>query len=297
MVRHNLRALLMLRISLAVVPLLGIVWSGGCHSSSKPIVEPAPSDGSAVASAVPVPAKPLPTTPATKQPNAPTGTCAGLEPHKCAQTAGCILEQPQYNVLLCRAAENRCEASVRHADIIGTDADPQVTQAMTDAAETACGATKGCAVSEGKCSCSCAILGHCNCSCGGSFLRRCVDQADLEIFNGRPAAAYTGTLEPWGSALVAVRRATNQSGFVVDPLPDPKLLIGKNRNEIDSTLGTGRTCVGAGLPSSPCQQAKQIFYALYKLESNNVGGGPELLITFDGDTGRTCTDARIIRTK
>jgi hypothetical protein len=196
---------------------------------------------------------------------------------------------------MCRAAENRCEAAVRHADLIGDAADSKVTQAISDAAVAVCAATEGCAVSSGKCSCPCALLGTCNCACGGSFLRRCVFRWDLEIYNGRPAVEKSlSTLAPWGDALVAVRRASAQMEFVADPLPDPTLLIGANRNDIDSVLGTGRGC-GTGQPSAPCQKAKQIFYAMYK-RPLSPGGGPELLITFD-DAGRTCSAASIVRTK
>ena len=79
--------------------------------------------------------------------------CAGLEPHRCAQTPGCLLEQATYAKLVCRAATG-CEARVRHADLIGRDADPKVDAVAMDAAKKACDADARCVVTSGRCSCA-----------------------------------------------------------------------------------------------------------------------------------------------
>lgn len=128
---------------------------------------------------------------ATATAPAPTGdgaSCAGLAPTACVLRAGCFLDQPTAGKLVCRAAKDACERAVRHADVIGTMV-PGVTEAEAETAERTCAATAGCAVAGGKCSCPCAIFGHCNCACGGGYLRRCTTEAaarTLPDFPPRP---------------------------------------------------------------------------------------------------------------
>ena len=120
--------------------------------------------------------------------------CAGLAPKECAQTTGCILDQPTHGKLVCRAAENVCEAAVRHADLIGDDADPKVTAAINAAAVTTCNATPGCAATEGECSCPCAVFGDCDCVCGGAYLRRCVLKSEQARYEGAPPSMAPSSL-------------------------------------------------------------------------------------------------------
>lgn len=218
--------------------------------------------------------------------------CSGREPHDCARTKGCILEQPTYSALECRPAENDCERAVRHADLIGSDADPAVTVAAIHAAEAACRATAGCVVTSGHCSCPCALLGHCDCACGGSYLRRCTTEADKSVFDGRPPSeGRPGPLGALGSALVKVRRARGH--FVVDPLPPAQSLVGKRRHEIEGYLGSAHVC--RDTTTAPCTAKGQAFYSFYRPPPGARGGGPELLLTYD-DKGM-CRTAAFVHTR
>lgn len=227
---------------------------------------------------------------------APASSCAGLAPIACARTAGCILDQITYRELVCRTAEDRCEASVRHADLIGVDADPAADASVVAAARARCEGTQLCVATKGSCACACSLLGNCKCECGGAYLPRCTLRGDAEIYDGRPPAEITRSpLAAWGSALVAVRRASRTAGFVVAPLPDPAAVVGNDRHGIESVLGTPTSCTGKATPSAPCKSADQVFYSLYRLPIDSVGGGPELLITYDAK--RVATQAIITQTR
>lgn len=223
-----------------------------------------------------------------------SGDCAGLEPHRCAQTPGCLLDQETYSKLVCRAAVG-CEARVRHADLIGKDADPKVDAAAMDAAKKACAADARCAATEGRCSCPCAILGGCDCSCGGSFLARCTERDTADLFRGpvRPAAVLD-RLRPLARARAAVVAAPDDRPFRVEPMPPVDVLVGLRRSEL-SFLGEAHACTGPAQPSAPCQRANQAFFSFYKLPPSSVGGGPELLLDFD-DQGQ-CSAARVTHTR
>lgn len=228
----------------------------------------------------------------------PTGVgadgCTGREMHDCARTKGCLLDQPTYQSPLCRPAENPCESEVRHADLLGKDADPAVTPAMTEAAEKACLASHLCGLSGGRCSCPCAILGNCDCACGGSYLRRCTWKSELSRFDGRPPTDLgKGTIGDIARALVAVAKAPSGRAFAVDPLPPVDDLVGKTRQEIENVIGTGYTC--DDITTAPCNRIGQVFYDLFKLDKGARGGGPELLLTYDSSA--KCSEAKITFTK
>ena len=214
--------------------------------------------------------------------------------HDCARTKGCLLDQPTYRTPLCRPAEGACENAVRHADLIGPDADPAVTLAMGEAAAKTCLANPVCAVSSGRCSCACAILGNCNCTCGGSYLKRCTFKSEVARFDGRPASDLgLGAIGDIGRAIVSVAAAPYGRAFKVDPLPDPSVLLGKTKQEIENVLGTGYPC--ADTTTAPCKAVGQVFYSLYKLDKGALGGGPELLLTYD--SSRKCSEAKIAFTR
>lgn len=214
--------------------------------------------------------------------------------HDCARTKGCLLDQPTYRTPACRPAENACERAVRHADLIGPDADPGVTPALTAAAEAACTATPDCALTSGHCSCPCALFGDCNCACGGGYLRRCTTKWDRSFYDGRPPGeGGAGPLGALGDALVKVRRAPRDRRFVVDPLPPIDALPGKPRHEIEGFLGTPVVC--ADTTTAPCKNTKQVFYSFYRLPRSAVGGGPELRLTY-GDKS-ICSEATFVFTK
>lgn len=126
---------------------------------------------------------PVATAPASPVEAGPS--CEGLEKTACVLQAGCLLDQPATGGFVCRAAANECERAVRHADVIGTDV-TGVTDASATTARNTCNATPGCGVVGGKCSCTCAIFGHCNCICGGGWLPRCARTADAPNFQGFP---------------------------------------------------------------------------------------------------------------
>lgn len=212
----------------------------------------------------------------------PADGCTGLEAHVCAQTAGCLLDQPQYQELRCRPAENACERAVRHADLIGKDADPAVTPEMARTAAEMCRAVPACALTEGKCSCACAILGHCDCACGGGYLPRCTSQAEKPIYDGRPPhEGGKGALGELGRALVAVKRAPADSGFHVSPVPDARTLVGMPLRTVEHTLGTGRRCDDAVVPGPPCAQRGDVVWELFRASEGRRGGGPTLVLHAD----------------
>jgi hypothetical protein len=231
-------------------------------------------------------------------PSAPSAVgpdgCTGREMHDCARTKGCLLDQPTYRAPLCRPAENPCEGAVRHADLIGPDADPAVTPAMGQAAEKECLAIPQCGVSSGRCSCACAILANCDCACGGSYLRRCTWKSELSRFDGRPASDLDkGQIGDIGRALVAVAKSPSGRAFKVDPLPAVGDLVGKNKHDIENVLGTGHTC--GDTTTAPCKVVGQVFYSLYKLDKGALGGGPELLLSYD--SAGKCSEAKITFTR
>jgi hypothetical protein len=291
--RHGLTAVM------CALLVIGCRAEPGPHASAATAAPATPTAPTAAPTAAPttapavVPPAPPPASPPTSP---PTATCVGLAPGPCARTTGCILDQATYHALFCRPAEGRCEAAVRHADLIGADADPAVTPAATAAAIARCEATTGCAATHGRCSCPCALLGNCDCGCGGSFLARCVAKDEQAVYEGRPPAEHVpGPLGPWGDALVLVRRATGDHAVRVDPLPATAALVGKAFDEVENVLGTGTPCTGRAQPSAPCERDGQVFYSLYRLAAGSVGGGPELLLTFDDH--RRCVTAVVRQTR
>lgn len=78
-----------------------------------------------------------------------------------------------------------------------------------------------------------------------------------------------------------------QNGGDLDVAP----LAGLVRARLRNALGEPSTCADASgqvLQMAPCRAATDWFYSFYKLPENWVGGGPELLLQFDGER---CTSA------
>jgi hypothetical protein len=80
-------------------------------------------------------------------------------------------------------------------------------------------------------------------------------------------------------------------------LPGVDALLGVSRTRILAILGDpgcGRWNEAAGAPpawvSVPCAEAERLRYAFYYLPGTHLGGGPELVLSFD-EHG-TCTAAR-----
>jgi hypothetical protein len=139
------------------------------------------------ASAPAVSSAPTSPTPSAGKPAPFSSGCDGLAPTPCVLQPGCILDQPQAGKRACRAAKNACERAARHADIIGDTASlAGVTTESVTRAAAACRATSGCVVAGGRCSCPCAIFGHCDCACGGGYLARCTPEADAKQLDGFP---------------------------------------------------------------------------------------------------------------
>lgn len=275
--------------------LLLIALAAGCtpERTTATTIGPTPDTRSAAPSASSAPPPAASASPSSSVSVGADG-CTGREMHDCARTKGCLLDQPTYRKPECRPAEGACERAVRHADLIGVDADPSVTPAITAAAEAACVATVGCAVTSGRCSCPCALLGTCDCGCGGSYLRRCTTRLERPIYDGRPPGeGGAGPLGALGDALVKVRRAPRSARFEVSPLPPIGALVGRRRSEIEGFLGTPWVCTDT--TTAPCKSTSQVFYSFYELPLGSVGGGPELLLTYDATS--TCTDATFARTR
>ncbi len=263
---------------LLAAPVAVLVWSSstvlGCSRADKPVPPGAGSTAPPRATGGVIRAAPSGPQPADG--------CTGLEAHLCAQTAGCLLDQPQYQELRCRPAENECERAVRHADLIGKDADPALTPEMARTAGEMCRAAPGCALTEGRCSCACAILGNCDCACGGSYLPRCTLEMDKQVYDGRPPTdAGKGVLGDLGRALVAIKRAPADSGFRPSPLPDPSALVGLPLRTVEGTLGTGSRCDEHIVAGPPCARRGQVLWALFRAGGSQRGGGPVLSVDVD----------------
>jgi len=113
-------------------------------------------------------------------------------------------------------------------------------------------------------------------------------------YEGRPPTeGGAGPLGLLGNALVKVRRAPRDERFVVQPLPPSDALVGKPRNEIEGYLGTPTPCVDT--TTAPCQTAGQVFYSFYHLPARSVGGGPELLLSYDAKS--ICREAQVVFTR
>lgn len=74
-------------------------------------------------------------------------------------------------------------------------------------------------------------------------------------------------------------------------------LVGLTQQAIRANLGEPHTCErndvrdanGKARPVAPCQSNDDWFYSFYHLPENTLGGGPELLLTFD--SARVCRSA------
>jgi hypothetical protein len=74
-------------------------------------------------------------------------------------------------------------------------------------------------------------------------------------------------------------------------------VAGMSRDDLRAALGEPGSCVdnpvtdaqGNRRPVAPCQTNDDWFYSFYRLPEGWVGGGPELLLTFDA--AGTCTAA------
>jgi hypothetical protein len=282
------RAAVLLVIAMGCASEPAALTSGSSAAISASASGPLTTSRSATAST------PLPRALPSATPAANDDPCSGLSHQQCAQTAGCILDQPTYSKPLCRSAENACEAAVRHADLIGSAVDPAVTPERQKAAKEQCAAAKGCVATEGGCSCPCSLFGRCFCECGGGYLPRCALKQEAVILNGRPPLeGGAGPLGALGTALVSIKRAPSGKPFVLEPIPAVDFLVGINRTQLENILGVPYACREPF--TAPCKSANQAFYSLYKLARGARGGGPELLLSFD-EQG-VCTRAEVVQTR
>ena len=83
------------------------------------------------------------------------------------------------------------------------------------------------------------------------------------------------------AALHGVRSAPSDEHITVGPL-EASMLVGMTRDEIVQALSEPGQCQVASQPA-PCQSATEVFYSFYHLPEGSVGGGPELLLRFEGE--------------
>ena len=82
-------------------------------------------------------------------------------------------------------------------------------------------------------------------------------------------------------ALHRVRSAPADEHVTTGPL-EASVLVGMTRDEIVQALGEPGQCHVASQPA-PCSSATDLFYSFYHLPEGSVGGGPELLLRFEGE--------------
>lgn len=70
---------------------------------------------------------------------------------------------------------------------------------------------------------------------------------------------------------------------------DVSPLVGATGDEIRAVLGEPLQCMAYEVLVAPCQDPSDWFYSFYHLPAGSRGGGPELLLRFDG--GEVCTSA------
>lgn len=78
-----------------------------------------------------------------------------------------------------------------------------------------------------------------------------------------------------------------------EPLPDVSSLVGVERSRVKHGLGTPTGCIERGESTShsaECEIADEWWYSFYRLPSRTLGGGLELVLSFD-DKDR-CASAR-----
>ena len=82
-------------------------------------------------------------------------------------------------------------------------------------------------------------------------------------------------------ALHRVRSAPADEHVTTGPL-EASVFVGMTKTEIEQALGEPGRCRTASRPA-PCLSATDVFYSFYHLPEGSVGGGPELLLRFEGE--------------
>lgn len=113
-----------------------------------------------------------------------------------------------------------------------------------------------------------------------------------------PAVAVSTSIAALRSRLDRVRAATARENLrVADGHESVQGLVGMSRDAIHAALGEPHTCSrtdvhdshGTPMPVAPCASTTDWFYSFYHLPVGSLGGGPELLLTFDA--AGICTSA------
>ena len=86
------------------------------------------------------------------------------------------------------------------------------------------------------------------------------------------------------SRLERVRSAADDAHVTENPV-DAAALVGMHRDMVMRALGEPRGCAAenGALTPAPCEHATDVFYSFYHLPEGSVGGGPEMLVRFEGD--------------
>jgi hypothetical protein len=109
-----------------------------------------------------------------------------------------------------------------------------------------------------------------------------------------------GPLRELRAALDDARSASDEDHLSTGGEQPLDMLVGMTRSAIRAALGSPNTCAedaytdadGQGHPVAPCVERSDWFYSFYHLPEGWVGGGPELLLHFDGSDFCTTADWR-----
>ena len=107
---------------------------------------------------------------------------------------------------------------------------------------------------------------------------------------GAAPATLPGPLRELRAALDDARSATSDQVLTTGGEQPLDVLVGMTRDAVRDALGEPSTCVddvsfdsgGRGHPVAPCTSHTDWFYSFYHLPDGWVGGGPELLLRFEG---------------
>lgn len=125
-------------------------------------------------------------------------------------------------------------------------------------------------------------LWHCSPRCGNNEETAPVNtEEDEPSSQATPPTTDEDPLAALRAALDRVRSAPSDEHITTGPL-EASVLVGMRRTEIEQALGEPGRCRAASQPA-PCLSENDVFYSFYHLPEGSVGGGPELLLRFEGE--------------
>ena len=124
------------------------------------------------------------------------------------------------------------------------------------------------------------VLVHCSSRCGTDD-ETTPTHTEAPMPNDQPPPTNDEALTALRAALERVRSVPADEHLTTGPL-EASALVGMTRTEIEQVLGEPGQCRVASQPT-PCRSESDVFYSFYHLPEGSVGGGPELLLRFEGE--------------